>query len=235
MVLQDVENLVLILEIGTQMGDDLAHQFIQKRRMLVVADVVEVDQASDQVIFRLFLGHDAATAHQMMLFPPVELLDQNFVVDRLETDAGEVQLELLVAPCDVSHWLDRDPGDVDGEVIAQLDGLGNDIRNVDLWADSFKVALGRSDGGSDLFNDLLLDIRFSQIGRTREALVFPPDNLQSRLGGRLLLWRLEDQLRLIGQNAGPAGWLRRRLRDEAVDRRVRHDHARSPLGYSDDF
>ena len=136
-------------------------------------------------------------AHEPVLFPAVQLLDENLVVHRLKADAGQVEIEFPVSPRHIAHGLDRDAGNVDGKLVPQGDGLGHDFGHVHLFGDAFQFPLRRGDDLLDLLDDLLLDFRLGQVGGTRQALELLADDFERRLGRLLLLRVLEEQLRLL--------------------------------------
>ena len=62
--MQHVANLVVVLEVAPQVRDDLAGELVEQVGLLVVADVVEVDQAADEVVLEPFLGGDRRRARR---------------------------------------------------------------------------------------------------------------------------------------------------------------------------
>ena len=191
-ILEHVEHLVLVLQVGAQVGHDLPGQLVEQLGVIVVGDVVEIDEPAHQVVLRLLLGDDTGPAHQAVLFAAVQLLDEDLVVHGLKSP-GQVHLELAVAPRHVAHGLDRDPGNVDGQLVTERDGLGHDLVDVHLLHDVLDLPLGRSDELLDPLDDLPLDFGLGEVGRARQALELPADDLERGLRRLPLLGRFEEK------------------------------------------
>jgi hypothetical protein len=145
MVLEHVQHFVLVLEVGPEMRHDLAGQFVEQTRVVVVTDVVEINEAAHEVVFELLLRHNAGAAHEPMLFPSVQFLDENLVIHRLKANAGKVEIELPVSPRHIAHRLDRDARNVNRKLVPQGYGLGHDLGHVHLLGDAVSPA-GGGDG-----------------------------------------------------------------------------------------
>ena len=175
------------------MRHDLPGQLVEQTRVVVVADVVEINEAAHEVVFELLLRHDTGAAHEPVLFAAVQFLDENLVIHRLKADAGEVEIELPVSPRHIADGLDRDAGDINRKLVPQRDGLGHDLGHVHLLGDARQFLLGGGDGLLDLLDNLLLDFRFGQVGGARQTLELPANDLQRGLCRLLFLGVLEEQ------------------------------------------
>src|SRR6267154_4235663 len=100
----------------------------------------------------------------------VQMSNQNVFGDRLELNAFQVEVELPIA---CGHFALRDYNnfrDVDGVLNEKVDGLGNDLLNIDLWNNLGKFALCWSSGNLNLLDDLLDVLWFLQIVRPGKSL-----------------------------------------------------------------
>ncbi len=83
---QNVANLALVLEVGPEVGYDLARELVEKVRLLVVADVVEVDEATHDIVLEPLLVATTFERADDLARVAREVLDQDLLRDRLEAE-----------------------------------------------------------------------------------------------------------------------------------------------------
>jgi hypothetical protein len=66
---------VLIGQVRTQVSHELPGEFVEQLRVVVVADVIEVNEASNKVVLQARLADDTISAHQLRPFVVAKELD----------------------------------------------------------------------------------------------------------------------------------------------------------------
>ena len=79
-VLEDISRIVLV-QIRPEVRYDLTGQVVQQLGVVVIGDVVEVDQAADQVVLQPLLRRDASRGADPLLLIGPQVLDEQIAVD----------------------------------------------------------------------------------------------------------------------------------------------------------
>jgi hypothetical protein len=96
-VLEHIPNIVFGGQVRLKVPDELACQLVQQHSMIVVADVVLVDQAADDVVLQSRLLDYSVSADDSESLVVRQPLDEQVLGHRRIMNAGAIEVEVLIA------------------------------------------------------------------------------------------------------------------------------------------
>ena len=94
-VLQHIQHVFFLVQVGLKMVQDLTGEVIEQFCMIIVMNVVKVDESADEVIFRPVFRNNATSADQMVSLMITKVLNKNVLAHRLKVKPAHVNSELL--------------------------------------------------------------------------------------------------------------------------------------------
>src|SRR5262250_2397808 len=118
--------------------------------MVIVANVIEVDQATDEIILRTFLLDNATAISHRVALPVVQVLDQDVLSYWLKVDMTCIEVEVLVSGDNLTFGHNDNLGDIDRHLLVDNRGLAYHFGNPFFPQDVIHQSLYRTDQLLDL-------------------------------------------------------------------------------------
>ena len=190
---------VIFRKIPPKMIDRLGGKVVEQVRVIVVGNIVEVDQTADDVILQPIFFNPGLAQRDDVTPASAEMLDPQLVRHSRVAQRSEIQREGLEAGAHLARRHNQNARNIDGLLGDDVDGLGNNRRDVRLLSDALQTHLRRGALGLDSFHNRGLDLRALQIFNRRQGLGLVFQGTEMSCVHIMLLHFLEDQLDLVAR------------------------------------